>query len=376
MPRIDWLVTELNVMGGAEMFVRRAAPLLRRSGWDLRVVTLVSGGPLVAELSADGVPVVELGVRGPQDAGVLLRLARLWQAAPPDLVHTHLYHAGLVGRLVARQVGIRRVVVHQHGAELGRGRLRTLLDRAAAGLVDNYVTSCRAVAQILNERERVPATRITIIYNGLEAAVLARPAGEQHPPGWPLPPGALALGCVGRLAVEKGQDVLLEALVRLNNTGKELHTVLIGTGAQAAVLAARAAHADLAGRVHFTGERRDIPAWLACFDLFVLPSRWEGISLALLEAMAAGLPVIATAVGGTPEVVEDGVTGLLVLPNDPRSLARAIQRLVEQPALRLSLGQAGRERVASHFNLEGSLRQLDKLYRSLLGKEHDQHAAL
>jgi glycosyltransferase involved in cell wall biosynthesis len=120
------------------------------------------------------------------------------------------------------------------------------------------------------------------------------------------------------------------------------------------------------GRVHFVGHQEDILPWLAALDVFVLSSDWEGMSNALLEAMAAGLPVVATAVGGTPEVVVDGVTGLLVPPHDPISLAEAIVRLLDAPDLRRQMGQAGRERVKKRFTVERMVEQTQTLYEHIL----------
>ncbi len=191
MPRLDWLITGLRITGGAEMYVRRVAPLLCQSGWDLRVVTFVSGGDLIDDLRAEGVPVIELGLRHKADLSVIARLTQLWRPDPPDLLHTHLYHAGLIGRIVAHQLGITPVVVHQHGLERARSPLRSLLDRATTGWVTRYVSSCQAVAQVLSTREHIPLSRIEVIYNGLDASPFAvQSSSSSLPQDWPVPIGA------------------------------------------------------------------------------------------------------------------------------------------------------------------------------------------
>jgi glycosyltransferase involved in cell wall biosynthesis len=184
MPRLDWLITGLRVTGGAEMYVRRVAPLLRQSGWDLRVVTFVSGGHLIDDLRAEGVPVIELGLRHNADLSVFARLERLWRSDPPDLLHTHLYHAGLIGRIVAHRSGIAAVVVHQHGAELARSPLRSLLDRVTTTWVTRYVSSCHAVARVLTAREHIRLSSIEVIYNGLDPSPFT-----VHPVRLTLPQG-------------------------------------------------------------------------------------------------------------------------------------------------------------------------------------------
>jgi glycosyltransferase involved in cell wall biosynthesis len=181
-----------------------------------------------------------------------------------------------------------------------------------------------------------------------------------------LQPGCLHLVCVGRLAPEKGQAFLLEALALLGDQLPELQTVFFGDGPLKEELQGRCAQLGLTGRVRFAGQRPDIRRWLPFFDLFVLPSAWEGLSQALLEAMAAGLPVTATAVGGSPEAVVEGETGLLIAPGDPPALASAITRLAQDPALRQRMGAAGRRRVEAHFDLAKTIKDLGIFYEALL----------
>jgi len=368
--RVDWLITQLRIAGGAENYLRQCAPRLRAAGWDLRVITLVNGGELVQELRAEGVPVLELEARGRADLGLLPRLLRAWKTDRPRLVHTHLYHAGLLGRAAARLLGISPVIVHQHGLEQARSGARSALDRLLSPLASCYVATCEAVRDRLAEREGISQDKIRVIYNGVEPqAILPReqvPAAERRAfqAEFNLRPGALRLVCAGRLAPEKGQDLLLEALARL--PGAPLQAVLFGEGPMRSVLEQACAELGLGGRVLFAGARRDLRRWLPHFDLFALPSAWEGLSMALLEAMAAGLPAVATRVGGNPEVVLDGETGLLTAPGDVEGLARALGHLAEDAALRQRLGAAGRRRVEAQFNLERTLQELEALYTELL----------
>lgn len=365
--RLDWLVTGLHVTGGAEMYVRRMAPLLRQAGWDLHVVTFVSGGNLVDELRIQGVPVIELGMSHRMDISVLARLVRLWGSAPPDIIHTHLFHAGLIGRILARRLGIAPVVVHQHGLERARSFMRSFSDRATALWVTRYVASCKAVAQFMTSREHIQPSRIEVVYNGIDPAqfILSSPS-VSLPPGWSVPKGAKVVGTVGRLSPEKGHDCLLEAESILIRQGMELHIVLVGEGRSLADLKDKARRLGISEQVHFPGARLDVPDWLANFDLFALPSEWEGVSLALLEAMASGLAIVATDSGGTPEIVLDGKTGLLIPPGNPRNLADGIQHLMRDTSLRIQMGQAGRARVMENFSILESVARLSNLYQELL----------
>lgn len=362
--RLDWLITELNTLGGAETFVRLAAPRLRKLGWDLRLITLSGGGYLVEELRHEGVPLIELGVNALKDFWAVFKLLRLWQVDKPRLLHTHLYHAGILGRLAGSLMGIRPIIVQQAGPELQRSKARAALDRLTSPLVSQYVTTCQAVKGILQSRERIPAEKIAVIPNGIVTE------DYQHPPARPegFPPAARSpvLGVVGRLSPEKGHFLLLEALSILRQQRISFHAVIIGDGALKDELAQKTKALHLEDAVFWVGAQVNLPAWLPCFDLFVLPSHWEGISLALLEAMAAGLPAVATSVGGNPEVIENGETGLLVSSCDPQRLAEAIGKLIENPALRLEMGRAAQIRCQERFHIEAIVQRIDALYRRLL----------
>jgi len=278
-------------------------------------------------------------------------------------VHTHLYHAGVIGRLTAKIIGIQRVVVHQHGVERARSSIRSLLDRITSPMVSQYVATCQAVADVMQQREGIPGSKITVIYNGVELsdptnAIFRKPLHDRGS-------SPMKIICIGRLSPEKGHYILLEALADLKTCVVSNQLILIGEGKQHSALAERSAQPDLAGRVNILGTRSDIPEQLAKADIFVLPSDWEGVSMALLEAMAAGLPVVATAVGGTPEVVVDGKTGFLVPPHDSGRLADALSRLLLDPDLRQRMGQAGRERAFEQFNILHTVQQTQALYERL-----------
>jgi glycosyltransferase involved in cell wall biosynthesis len=345
---------------------------MQEAGWDIRVIVLAETGFLADELQAAGVPVIRLGLTQKYNPVPIFQLERFWRAEPPDLIHTHLYHAGLIGRTVARIRGLGPVVVHQHGAEKARSGLRSWLDRSTTNWVQCYIASCRAVAETLEKRENVAAARIAVIYNGLDRSTIQQPSQQAlKPDGWPVPDGTRSIVCVGRLSPEKGQKWLVQALSQLDQQEQPVHLVLIGDGDSRGDLQEQVLQLGLTEQVHLLGARKDVPDWLPHFDLFVLPSAWEGVSLALLEAMAAGLPVIATESGGTPEVVEAGVTGLLVPPGNPTKLAEAIQILLSDGDLRKKMGSAGQERVRSKFTAEETIRQMDRLYQRMLGENKE-----
>jgi len=362
--RVDWVISQLRVIGGAESYVRLSAPRLIERGWNLRVITLVSGGDLIGELEKYQVPVVQLGARSVFDWTMISKLQKLLRQDPPEIVHTHLYHAGISGRVVARMNGIKSVIVHQHGPENQRTMFRSLLDRFTSRWVSCYIASCNAVSEILNSREKIGIEKIHVVYNGVAIPMPEKPA---KPSDWPVTPEKLGIVCVGRLSPEKGQLELLDALAILKNDEQYFHLVYLGDGPMKDSIAKRAQELGLVEKISFAGFRREIGEWLPNFDIFILPSKWEGVSMALLEAMACGLPVVAIAVGGTPEIVVHGSTGFLVSPQDPKEMARAILTLIRDPHLRLRMGMAGYQRIHTQFTIEQNIMQLENIYQSLLG---------
>jgi glycosyltransferase involved in cell wall biosynthesis len=176
------------------------------------------------------------------------------------------------------------------------------------------------------------------------------------------------LGMVGRLEEQKGQEYLVAALPELVREIPHLTVLLVGDGRREEALRRQVQELDLEGVVHFLGTRRDLPLIYRALDLYVHPSRWEGLSLAILKAMAAGLPVIASRVSGTVEVIEDGVSGVLIPPEDPAALAAAVSRLYRQPETRQLMSQAARQAVQEHHSQETMLRRLESLYLELAEK--------
>jgi glycosyltransferase involved in cell wall biosynthesis len=346
-PRILLLVT-LAERGGAQTYVASLLPALA-GRFDV-VVAAHGHGPVRDAARAAGVRYVALhhvrrSISPWRDALGLLELVRLMRRHRPQIVHANSSKAGILGRLAAALSGvpIRIFTVHGWAFSAHSGLASTAYrwaDRLMCPLTT--VTICvaeRARAEGLAART-CRAKRTVVIPNALDAAAVieARPANATP-----------TLVSVGRLQAPKDVGTLLRALAAL--PPGRVCAVIVGDGPQRAALEAEARALRLDGAVRFAGTRSDVPQLLAAADLFVLSSASEGAPMAVLEAMAAGLPVVASAVGGVPEIVVEGQTGLLVAPGDPAALAGAVRRLVEDPALRRRLGAAGRERVRARFDL-------------------------
>ncbi len=286
-----------------------------------------------------------------------LRLRRLMGDLKPALIHFNTPRPILVGSRAARTQGVAIRVCSRRV----NFPLRTVLSRYKSDrLLDAIVTVSESIRETLLEGG-VRESLIHVIYEGVDLDWI----DSLRPPGV-LPEGTSIVGIVAHLSPEKGHDTLLRAARRLVGRFPETRFVLVGEGQLKAKLVEDATRLGLRRQVIFTGFRSDSEALMKEFDIFCLPSLSEGLSSAILAAMASSLPVIATRVGGIPELVIDGKTGYLVPPDDPESLATALTRVLSSRGLRKELGAAGRARVETHFTLQRKLDRSESLYRRLI----------
>ncbi len=363
--RICQLITELRP-AGAERCIYELATRLDPAKFDVQVAAL-RGGAVADRLAAAGVKVTVLGVRGKWDVAKLGTLKRLLRDERIDLLHTHLFHADLAGRLAARAAGVKHLVNTVHVAEARWRPWQYAFARWTAGRCDRIIAVSQAVADHHSRRARLPAGRYTVIPNGIDAAAYEHDeaARQRLRAQWGLAPDALLAAFVGRLDPQKGIDTLLAAAKA--TASQDLQFVLAGDGPQRPLVEQFIA-ADPAGRfVRMLGRIDDVRSVLSAADLFVMPSRWEGFGLAAAEAMAACLPVIATAVPGLTEVLDGGNAGLLIPPDDPAALAAAIHRLAADAPLRRTLAAAGLQRVGLNYRIETFIQRHEELYRAIAG---------
>lgn len=309
-----------------------------------------------------------------KDIGVYLRLWRLLRQLRPDIVHTRNL-AALEGCVVAAFAGVRGRVHGEHGRDSydidGKNRKYNRLRRACQPFVKRYIPLSRDLEAWLLDTVAIPERKIRQIYNGVDSARFHVAALKP-----PLPlagfadEGTIVIGTIGRLQEVKDQLTLIRAFARLIKGRPEyaavLRLVLIGDGPLRAEVEALTRQEGIAEQLWIAGARNDVPQLMQALDIFVLPSKAEGISNTILEAMATGLPVVATAVGGNPELVVEGVTGTLVPPQDPAAMAAAIERYLMQPELMQEHGQAGRQRVEREFSMEAMVSRYMAVYDEVL----------
>ncbi|MCD4738727.1 MAG: glycosyltransferase [Anaerolineae bacterium] len=359
------LITELDI-GGAQKALLRLLTHLDRDRFSPTVICLYNGDKAVAqEIRALSIPVIDLGMTAKWRLDAFWRLYRLLRRERPTILHTWMFHANIPGRVLGRLTGI-PIVISSERTMGQESRWRYRLNRLTDPLTDRVVCVSQLVADFVVAEVGIPRHKTIVIPNGIDAQAFEHlPTKQKARVDLGLPLDSTLVGTVARLDPVKRLDVLLQATALMD----DVHTVIVGAGPERESLEALSERLGLADRVHFVGQQSNVPEWLAALDIFALTSDWEGMSNAILEAMAAGLPIVATAVGGTPEVVVDGVTGLLVPPRDPDALTQAITRLLRDPDLRRKMGRAGRERVQQHFSVERMVQQTQSLYEQLLAKK-------
>lgn len=348
--------------GGAEKILARLALGLPREKYAVRVAALQGrSGAIAADLARAGIPVHDLGMRGKADLRGVVRLVRLLRRVRVRVLFSFMFHATLLGRLVG--AGLRVPIrISSERSMGGDGFGRRLLNRWTVPLATQVVAVSERVAAYASREFRIPSDRLTTIVNGVDLAHF-RPSPRMRHPQAPV------IGCTARLHAENDHVTLLHAFARLADRWPNAQLLLVGRGQEEPRLRALAEALDVRGRIRFAGEQADVAPWLAQLDVYVQPSLTAGISNSILEAMATGLPVVATAVGGTVEVVADGETGLLVPPGDPVAMAEALERLLADPARVEAVGRAGRARAEAHFGEALMLQRVEALLDQLIRRE-------
>lgn len=372
MSRIRLLfVLTSPVRAGAEEVV-----LALLNGLDRREfrVALAAPGPLLhamaSELNAVEVETFQVMAESWSKPGEIKALASCIRLFRPDIVNPHLFRSALVSAPLAKWLGVPRVVETYHGREAWRRGLikgNFIVDRTVSHWVDRVIAVSKAAADFLIQRKKVSPHKVVVVPNGCDLSAF-RPgqAREGTRKELGIDPQAPVIGVVGRLEPQKGHRFLLESFALVLSEFPHAKLLVVGDGSLRGEIERQADHLGILPHTIFTGFRSDVPSLLDAMDLVVLPSLYEGMPLAAIEAAAMAKPIVATHVDGTAEVVEDGVSGRLVPPANPSALGVVIVALLRNPSQARQMGAAGRERALAHFDVSFQVETTAKVYREVL----------
>ena len=363
--RIAYLVTRSQEIGGAQIHVRDMAEAVRHRGGEPMVLA-GEDGPLFEQLEARGVPArripaLERPIRPVREARAFRQIRRVLEEIRPDLLSTHSSKAGVLGRLAARAAGI-PVIFTAHGWAFTdgvspvMGRVYALVERRLAPLAGRLITVSEHDARLAQRHRVGTAGQVAAIHNGMPDVGPEKRADPRKAPP--------RIVMVGRFSRQKDHATLLRALAEMKERAWSLE--LVGDGAGQVEVARLAEELGLGGRVRFVGEVEDVAERLGAAQIFVLCSRWEGLPRSIIEAMRAGLPVVASDVGGVSELVAHGDTGFLSARESVVDVMGAVHRLLVEDDLRADMGRKGRLRFEEQFRFERMLEQTLETYRAVV----------
>jgi glycosyltransferase involved in cell wall biosynthesis len=353
---------------GAEKQLTLLATGLPRDRFDVHVCALTRGGPLAEPLCAGGVPVTVIGKTWKIDPRAYWRLRRHIRDVAPDLVHTWIFAANAYGRVAAFSVGVPHVVAGERCVDPWKRWHELAIDRYLARRTARIVTNSTGVRDFY-VAQGLPGDKFVIIPNGIAPFPVEPVAARQELLAeLGLPAGARLIGAVNRLWPQKRIKDLIWAADLLKVIRDDVHLLIIGDGPQRWRLERYRGQCLIADRVHFLGERHDVPRLLPHCDCLWLASSYEGQSNAIMEAMAAGVPVVATDIPGNRDLVVPERTGYLVPVGDRAGFARWTNLLLNDPALARRTGAAGRERIVTEFSVERMVARYAELYEELIAR--------
>jgi glycosyltransferase involved in cell wall biosynthesis len=368
--RVMFLSTTMG-MGGADQQLLTLAGGLRARGHEVMIVSLTPLGPMGLEARALGIATESLEMRrGVPDPRGLLRLIRLVRAWRPDVLHSHMIHANLMARVLRLIAPVPALVSTIHSIYDG-GRLRMAAYRLTNRLVDQMTIISQTAADRFISERIIPEKLLRVIPNSVDTDRFRNvPAGTRESVRRSLGiQGQFAWLAVGRFEVAKDYPNMLHAFASVRARHPEALLLLVGRGSLQTETEAMTEALGLADNVRFLGVRRDVPEVMSAADGYLMSSAWEGMPIVLLEAAAAGLPIVATRVGGNQEVVQHEDTGFLVPPRDSEALAGAMLRLMElADTERRALGDRGCERVRTFYGSSQTVERWEQLYRQVLSR--------
>lgn len=280
----------------------------------------------------------------------LFRIIKFIRKCKPDIVHTHLFGGDFYGRICARLAGVKKIISTEQNLNFNENFLKKIAKYFSAKLAFKIVAASGAIKKYLVEREGIKEEKIEVIYNGVEIEKFIKTDRDYSK--------VQKIGSIGRLTRQKGFDYLIKAAANI----PEIKTAIAGVGEEGAFLLKEVKTLGLEDRVRLAGPQKDIFGFLGLLDIFVLPSRWEGFGIVILEAGLSGLPVIASRVDGIKEIITDGVDGILFAPGNIKELTLKLKKMLANPSERARLGKNLQEKVREKFDIKKITKQYEELY--------------
>lgn len=345
--------------GGTELSLLSLVSKMDREKFETEVCFFYSEGPLTNSFSLQAVKVYHLGFGRLNILRVMVRLYKILKDGRYDLIHIYGLKANIAGRIIGRLAGCRNIVTGLRSIYPGnkKSRLHLFLDRLTLPLVKLYISNSRRGVEFL-VKSGYPEAIFKVVHSGIDPERFCIKRGK-------IEGRCPVIISIGRLEKVKDHKTLLSALHILDKKGLDFSCLLVGDGSLKKELVEFSHGLGLAERISFLGLRQDIPELLSVSDIFVLSSLFEGLPRAIMEAMAASLPVVATDVGGISELVEDGVTGILVPPGDCEAMASGIKNLLQDSDLRERMGASGLKKIKEEFSFEEMVHQMEKIYTQI-----------
>lgn len=363
--RILFIITGLETGGAEVLLLRHCRYLKKKNTFDFRVISLTGLGPIGEIMSDEGFDVVSVNESGKYNFKMIWRLYKEIKIYKPDIIHDHLFHANVFSRIFGWYFRIPKVISTIHNENIG-GKLREVFMRFTDSLSTKTVVIAKSVADILLEKKVVSRKSLVVIQNGIDTTEFAAATSEEKKilrNKLNVPESTLVFIAVGRLEEQKGYKFLLESIKEIVTVKENILIFILGDGSQKDELVRMAEELKISQDIRWLGNKNNVKDYFQVSDIYVLPSLWEGLPIALLEAMSCALPVVATEVGSVGAVVDSGKSGFLVRTGDSRLFAEGIKKAIDLGEKgRLEFGQYGRRKMISSFSQEMMFQQYDGLY--------------
>jgi len=363
------IVEELRI-GGLEKIIYDLATKMNTEKYTVTVWCIARGGEIAEELIRAGIDVRILGINSYYNPFNIIRMAKFIGKHNPDILHSHTYFSNTIGRIAGRLANVPVIITHVHNTYFNYSIKNLLIERVLSFFTDKIICCSKAVRDFVLKHEKIKIQKTVVIHNGINLRKFHEGFnGVSLRKSFKISDDAPVIITVASLTEKKGHKFLLKAITSIKKRYRNIKVLIVGDGPLEHELKKIARDYNLRNSVIFAGQRNDIPELLKISDIFVLPSLQEGFPLAVIEAMSTGLPVVATSVGGVPEVIEHGETGLLIPLGNPEALSDAIMILLKDEKIGKEIGRQGQKVISENFVSDKMVAEIDQLYSACIMKK-------